>query len=88
MDVTLSEAKGLWLVAPRFFASLRMTGRFPVKAGRAKKPKQSALESQWADLIQRAWEERPNPSLKVRQKSELNIKSKRRPHSLCGLRFC
>jgi len=26
MGVTLSEAKGLWLVAPRFFASLRMTG--------------------------------------------------------------
>lgn len=30
----------------------------------------SALDSRWADLIKRAWEERPNPSLKVRQKAE------------------
>jgi hypothetical protein len=28
------------------------------------------LDSRWADLIQRAWEERPNPSLKVRQQAD------------------
>jgi len=26
-----------------------------------------ALDSRWADLIQRAWDERPNPTLKIRQ---------------------
>jgi predicted nucleotidyltransferase len=30
----------------------------------------SALDNKWAGLIQRAWEERPNPSLKVRQKAD------------------
>lgn len=30
----------------------------------------SALESHWAGLIQCAWDERPNPSLKVRQKAD------------------
>ena len=29
---------------------------------------QHALDPQWADLIQRAWADRPNPSLKVTQK--------------------
>ena len=29
----------------------------------------STLDDCWADLIQRAWEERPDPSLKVRQKA-------------------
>ena len=33
---------------------------------------QSALEPGWAGLIQRAWEERPNPSLKVRQAADVN----------------
>jgi predicted nucleotidyltransferase len=31
---------------------------------------QNALDSRWAVLIQRAWEERPNPSLKVRQQAD------------------
>lgn len=30
----------------------------------------NALDSRWAGLIQRAWDERPNPSLKVRQPAE------------------
>jgi predicted nucleotidyltransferase len=45
------------------------TGRIeskPVGAQWAKK----TLDSRWADLIQRAWEERPNPSLKVRQQAD------------------
>lgn len=29
-----------------------------------------ALDDRWAELIQRAWQERPNPSLKVRQKAD------------------
>jgi hypothetical protein len=29
-----------------------------------------ALDSRWAGLIQRAWEERPDPSLKVRQQAD------------------
>ncbi|MSP14375.1 MAG: DUF4111 domain-containing protein [Chloroflexi bacterium] len=29
-----------------------------------------ALDSRWTGLIQRAWEERPNPSLKVRQQAD------------------
>lgn len=30
----------------------------------------SALDNRWTGLIQRAWDERPNPSLKVRQATE------------------
>lgn len=30
----------------------------------------NALDNRWAGLIQRAWEERPNPSLKVRQAAD------------------
>jgi hypothetical protein len=30
----------------------------------------NALDSSWADLIERAMEERPNPSLKVREKAD------------------
>ena len=30
----------------------------------------NALDSRWADLIKRAWEERPNPSLKVREQAD------------------
>lgn len=30
----------------------------------------SALDGRWAGLIQRAWEERPDPSLKIRQKAD------------------
>lgn len=30
----------------------------------------SALDSRWTGLIQRAWAERPNPSLKVRQQAD------------------
>ena len=30
----------------------------------------NTIDSRWAGLIQRAWEERPNPSLKVRQPAE------------------
>lgn len=33
---------------------------------------QSALDHQWIGLIQRAWEERPNPALKVRQLANPN----------------
>lgn len=29
-----------------------------------------ALDSRWAGLIERAWQERPNPSLKVRQRAD------------------
>ena len=32
----------------------------------------SALDRRWVALIERAWEERPNPSLKVRQEAESN----------------
>jgi predicted nucleotidyltransferase len=32
----------------------------------------NALDRCWADLIERAWQERPNPSLKVRQKADPN----------------
>jgi hypothetical protein len=38
----------------------------PVAAQWAK----TALDSRWVDLVQRAWEERPNPSLKVRQQAD------------------
>ncbi|MCX5975369.1 MAG: DUF4111 domain-containing protein [Coprothermobacterota bacterium] len=30
----------------------------------------SALDRRWVDLIERAWEERPNPSLKIQQKAD------------------
>ena len=30
----------------------------------------NALDSRWAGLIQRAWDERPNPSMKVKQKAD------------------
>ncbi len=30
----------------------------------------SALDGRWADVITRAWEDRPNPSLKVREKAD------------------
>lgn len=45
------------------------TGRIfskPVSAGWAKE----TLDSRWTGLIQRAWNERPSPSLKVRQKAD------------------
>ncbi len=42
------------------------TGRIASKLAGAQWAK-NALDHRWADLIQRAWEERPNPSLKVRQ---------------------
>ena len=50
------------------------TGRIASKLSGAEWAK-SALDNNWAGLIQRAWEERPNPSLKVRQiadPSEIN----------------
>ena len=31
----------------------------------------STLDNRWAGLIQNAWDERPNPSLKARQETEL-----------------
>ena len=31
------------------------------------------LDHRWATLIQRAWEERPNPSLKVHQTAEPSV---------------
>ena len=31
---------------------------------------QATLDSRWVDLIQRAWDDRPNPSLKVRQPAD------------------
>ncbi len=42
------------------------TGRIASKLAGAQWAK-NALDHRWAGLIQRAWEERPNPSLKVRQ---------------------
>jgi predicted nucleotidyltransferase len=45
------------------------TGRIASKLAGAQWAK-SALDHRWAGLIQRAWDERPNPSLKVRQASE------------------
>jgi predicted nucleotidyltransferase len=52
-----------------------LTGRVESKPAGARWAK-SALDSRWAGLIERAWEERPNPSLKVRQKANpLDFKS-------------
>jgi hypothetical protein len=31
----------------------------------------ASLDSRWTGLIERAWNERPNPSLKVRQSADL-----------------
>ena len=45
------------------------TGRVASKLAGAQWAK-STLDHRWAGLIQRAWDERPNPSLKVRQASE------------------
>jgi len=45
------------------------TGRIESKPAGAQWA-QSALDGRWAGLIQRAWEERPDPSLKVRQKAD------------------
>jgi len=45
------------------------TGRVGSKLAGAQWAK-GALDPRWADLIQRAWEERPNPSLKVRQPAD------------------
>ncbi|MCI0699190.1 DUF4111 domain-containing protein [candidate division KSB1 bacterium] len=45
------------------------TGRVESKPAGAQWAK-GALDSCWAGLIQRAWEERSNPSLKVRQKAD------------------
>ncbi len=45
------------------------TGRISSKLSGATWAK-SKLGSHWAGLIQRAWEERPNPSLKVRQTAD------------------
>ncbi len=47
------------------------TGRIASKLAGAQWAK-SALDRYWSDLIQRAWDERPNPSLKVRQPAEIN----------------
>ncbi len=45
------------------------TGRIESKPAGATWAK-SVLDPRWRGLIQRAWEERPNPSLKVRQKAD------------------
>lgn len=45
------------------------TGRIDSKLSGARWAK-STLDGRWAGLIQRAWDERPNPSLKVRQPAE------------------
>jgi predicted nucleotidyltransferase len=47
------------------------TGRITSKLSGAQWAK-SSLDSRWTGLIQRAWEERPNPSLKVRQAADVN----------------
>jgi hypothetical protein len=47
------------------------TGRVGSKLAGAKWAK-NALDSHWATLIQCAWEERPNPSLKVQQQADPN----------------
>lgn len=52
----------------RMLHSLK-TGRINSKLSGVQWAK-STLESRWAGLIQRAWDERPNPSLKVRQPAE------------------
>jgi hypothetical protein len=45
------------------------TGRIASKLSGAQWAK-IAFGNRWAGLIQRAWDERPNPSLKVRQPAE------------------
>jgi len=45
------------------------TGRVQSKLAAARWPKEN-LDPGWAGLIQRAWEQRPNPSLKVHQKAD------------------
>lgn len=45
------------------------TGRIGSKLAGARWAKE-ALDGQWAGLIDRAWDERPNPSLKVRQPAD------------------
>jgi hypothetical protein len=45
------------------------TGRVASKLSGAQWAK-NTLGNRWAGLIQRAWDERPNPSLKVRQSVE------------------
>jgi hypothetical protein len=45
------------------------TGRIASKLSGAQWAKHT-VDSRWAGLIQRAWHERPNPSLKVRQPVE------------------
>lgn len=47
------------------------TGRIASKLSGAEWAKNS-LDIHWANLIQRAWEERPNPSLKVRKPANMN----------------
>jgi predicted nucleotidyltransferase len=47
------------------------TGKIASKLAGAQWAK-STLDDRWTDLIQRAWDERPNPSLKVRQPVEPN----------------
>ncbi len=47
------------------------TGRIQSKLAGAQWA-QAALEPRWVGLIQRAWEERPDPSLKVRQAADAN----------------
>ena len=47
------------------------TGRIASKPSGAEWAK-STLDDRWTGLIQRAWEERPNPSLKVRQSADVN----------------
>jgi predicted nucleotidyltransferase len=45
------------------------TGRIASKLSGAQWAK-SKLDNRWADLIQKAWDDRPNPALKVRQLAE------------------
>ncbi len=47
------------------------TGRIASKLAGSQWAK-NALDQRWADLIQRAWDKRPNPSLKVRTPAEIN----------------
>ncbi len=47
------------------------TGKIASKLSGAQWAK-TTLDDRWTGLIQRAWEERPNPSLKVQQKADAN----------------
>ncbi len=47
------------------------TGRIESKLSAAQWAK-NALDNRWTDLIKRAWEERPNPNIKVQQIAERN----------------